>query len=144
MRHNIRDSKGRFIKKGADTGSEKTKKGYNKEQSKCTCAECNPECCTCEYCKESESHEYPERVKNFVHAAITTAVDITMSPCTDIEKIARTELDYDKLPEDLAEDLKAIGAKTIYDFGQYIVVARSLINDAIEQMGFQLMDIVKK
>ena len=124
MRHNIRDAKGRFVSKEnkckCDTSS--------KTCSKNTCA------CNC---------EYPESVRNFVHAAILTALDITMSPCTDVDKIARTEIDYDKLPAALAEDLKEIGVKTIYDFGQYIVVGRSLINDAIEQMALQLTQIIR-
>ena len=130
MRHNVRDEKGRFVKK-----------------SSCKCNKATDKCCkhntkgtTDEECIKAFIDSFDMYVNRFVDATITAAMDVTMSCEKDIASVAQSELDWSEIPEDLEKDLKKLNIKTIYDFGKYIVVSREIVNEAIEIMGRQLIN----
>lgn len=137
MRYNVRDEKGRFVKK-----------------SSCKCGKPVGKCCKSK-CEGSEKNTPKDidlaielgidtEVARFITSSIKAAMDITMSTNKDIEAVANTELCWENIPEELQEDLRELDIRTVYDFGKYIVVARSVVNDAIEILGSQLLNIVKK
>lgn len=120
MRHNKRDSKGRFVS----------------GKSKC--------CCECSKEKKQEPEVYyPQEVFNFLNAAVRAAQDITMTVKVDPEKIADTSVNFEIMPNELAEDLKAVGVETMMDMAGYVITAREVVNDLIESFGKQITHVVK-
>lgn len=134
MRHNIRDEKGRFVKKSScDCGKSTSKRCKGKCKNKAS-----------EDLVAAVEIAFDGEVTRFILASIKAAMDITMSTNKKIEDVANSELCWEDIPDDLKEDFKALGITTVYDFGKYIVVSRNLVNDAIEVLGSQLTKILKK